>query len=321
MQVSFARLLMTCVSALVMAGCARGPGPAPAPDPTATKAVLVTGASSGIGRKITERLAAEGYFVYAGARSDNDLRALRAIKNVQPLRLDVTKQQDIDAAVSAVTRGGRGLYGLVNNAGIATNATVLDTKMEEFDAVMSVNVYGPWRMTRAFAPLILASRGRMVNISSINGFDAPARLGAYAMSKHAVEALTDALAEEMAPQGVQVSVVEPGTFKTEIAANELHRAGTGARVAKFISQHGKDPGEVAAVIDKALFEPNPKRRYLVAPDAQQASVAIQSQIEHLVEINSNQPYAYDRDALVKLLDVALEQSRADRPVAVAASRR
>src|SRR5262249_3758260 len=151
-----------------------------------------------------------------GARSDSDLRSLRAIKNVQPLRLDVTKQQDIDAAVAAVRRGDRGLYGLVNNAGIATTATVLDTKMEEFDAVMAVNVYGPWRMTRAFAPLIIASKGRLINISSINGFNAPAKLGAYAMSKHALEALTDALAEEMAPLGVQVSVVEPGTFKTDI---------------------------------------------------------------------------------------------------------
>ena len=318
MNVSLARFLSISLAVLVVTGCARGPSPAPAPNPTATKAVLVTGASSGIGRKITERLAAEGYFVYAGARSDNDLRALRAIRNVQPLRLDVTKPQDIDAAVSAVKRGGRGLYGLVNNAGIATTATVLDTKMAEFDAVMSVNVYGPWRMTRAFAPLIIASRGRMINISSINGFDAPARLGAYSMSKHALEALTDALAEELAPMGVQVSVIEPGTFKTEIGANEVHRAGTGAQVAKFIS-HAKDPAEVAAVVDKALFESNPKRRYMVAPDAQQASVAIQSQIEHLVEINSNQPYAYDRDALVKRLDDALQQARNERPVPVAAS--
>ncbi len=280
--------------------------------------MLVTGASSGIGRKITEQLAAKGYLVFAGARSDDDLRALAAIKNVRPLRLDVTKPKEIDAAVATVHREGRGLYGLVNNAGILTNGTILDTKMSEFNAVMSVNVYGPWRMTRAFAPLIIASKGRMINISSINGFDAPARLGAYSMSKHAVEALTDALAEELAPLGVQVSVVEPGTFKTEIAANEVERAGTGKRVADFIS-HAKDPGEVASVVEKALFEPRPKRRYMIAPDAQQASVAIQAQIEHLVEINENQPYAYDRNTLVKLLDGALAQSRTDGPVSVAAS--
>jgi len=279
--------------------------------------VLVTGAGSGIGRKITEQLAAEGYFVYAGARKDEDLRNLRAIKNVQPVRLDVTKPQEINAAVTTVTQGGRGLYGLVNNAGIATTATVLETKMSEFDAVMSVNVYGPWQMTRAFAPLILASKGRIVNISSINGLDAPARLGAYSMSKHAVEALTDSLEEEMAPLGVHVSVVEPGTFKTDIAIHEVERSGTGKRAAEFIS-HAKDPAEVAATVNKALFDSNPQRRYLVAPDAQQASVAIQSEIEHLVEINSNQPYAYDRDTLVKMLDGALEQSRANGAEPVAA---
>jgi NAD(P)-dependent dehydrogenase (short-subunit alcohol dehydrogenase family) len=307
---SCTRLLSISLAVLVMVGCARAPAPASESTATATKAVLVTGASSGIGRKITERLAAKGYLVYAGARSSDDLRALGAIKNVRPLRLDVTKPEEIDAAVATVTQGGLGLYGLVNNAGILTNATILDTKMAEFNALMSVNVYGPWRMTRAFAPMIIASKGRMVNISSINGFDAPARLGAYSMSKHAVEALTDALEEEMAPLGVQVSVVEPGTFKTDIAANEVERAGTGRRVADFIA-HAKDPGEVAAVVEKALFESKPKRRYMVAPDAKQASVAIQSQIEHLVEINENQPYAYDRDTLVKMLDGALEQSRTE----------
>src|SRR5512139_2607747 len=93
----------------------------PAP---AVKAVLVTGASSGIGRNITERLAAHGYFVYAGARKDEDLKALAAIKNVQPLRLDITRDSDIEAAVVTVTKGGRGLYGLVNNAGIATAGTL-----------------------------------------------------------------------------------------------------------------------------------------------------------------------------------------------------
>src|ERR1700730_14887276 len=82
------------------------------------KAVLVTGASTGIGRKITERLAGDGYFVYAGARKESDLKALGAIKNVRAVRLDVTKTQDIAAAVDAVKKGGRGLYGLVNNAGI-----------------------------------------------------------------------------------------------------------------------------------------------------------------------------------------------------------
>ena len=84
----------------------------------AQKAVLVTGASTGIGRKITEKLAADGYFVYAGARKQKDIDELNAIKNVQAVRLDVTIQEDIDAAVATVRAGGRGLWGLVNNAGV-----------------------------------------------------------------------------------------------------------------------------------------------------------------------------------------------------------
>jgi NAD(P)-dependent dehydrogenase (short-subunit alcohol dehydrogenase family) len=130
---ALAHSLLALLAALPMVAAAQGS------EAAASKAVLVTGASTGIGRKITERLAADGYFVYAGARKEADLQALGAIKNVQPLRLDVTKQQDIDAALSTVTKAGRGLYGLVNNAGIVTIGSVADTKMDEFDAVMAVN--------------------------------------------------------------------------------------------------------------------------------------------------------------------------------------
>src|SRR6185437_13116409 len=122
-------------------------------DSKRSNAVLVTGASSGIGRKITERLAADGYFVYATARKDADLEVLGAIKNVHPLRLDVTQSADIAAAVEAVIKGGRGLYGLVNNAGIATWGTIADMTLEEFDLTMKVNAYGPLMMTKAFARL------------------------------------------------------------------------------------------------------------------------------------------------------------------------
>jgi NAD(P)-dependent dehydrogenase (short-subunit alcohol dehydrogenase family) len=112
-------------------------------DSKSSKAVLVTGASTGIGRKITERLVADGYFVYAGARKEADLKVLAAIKNVQAVRLDVTNSQDVNAAVETITNAGRGLYGLVNNAGVAAIGSLADTTMEEFDLVMQVNVYGP----------------------------------------------------------------------------------------------------------------------------------------------------------------------------------
>jgi NAD(P)-dependent dehydrogenase (short-subunit alcohol dehydrogenase family) len=276
------------------------------------KAVLVTGASTGIGRKITERLAGHGYFVYAGARKDTDLQALAAIKNVQPVRLDVTSPRDIEAAVATITTAGRGLYGLVNNAGVVTIGSVLDTKMEEFDVVMAVNVYGPWRITRAFAPLIIAAKGRIANIGSVNGIISPAQTSAYSMSKHAIEGFSDALAQEMAPLGVQVSVVEPGGYKSEIFKNEVQRSGTGAQIAA-IASHGKEPDEVAAAVEQALFDSRPKRRYLVVPNTQQADMTIQAQIQQLVQLNETQPYTYDRAALVKMLDEALAQVRAKTP--------
>jgi NAD(P)-dependent dehydrogenase (short-subunit alcohol dehydrogenase family) len=290
-------LVAVLLVALPLAGQAQAQ---PAAGP---KAVLVTGASTGIGRKITERLASHGYFVYAGARKDSDLQALGAIKNVQPVRLDVTKPQDIEAAVATITKAGRGLYGLVNNAGVVTIGSVLDTKMEEFDVVMAVNVYGPWRITRAFAPLIIAAKGRITNIGSVNGIISPAQTGAYSMSKHAIEGFTDALAQEMAPLGVQVSVVEPGGYKSDIFKNEVQRAGTGAQIAE-IASHGKEPDEVAAAVEQALFDSHPKQRYLVVPNAEQAQMTIKAQIQQLVELNEAQPYTYDHAALVKMLDEA-----------------
>src|SRR5690349_9175642 len=178
---------------------------------TASKAVLVTGASSGIGRKITERLSADGYFVYATARKEEDLKALGAIKNVQPIRLDVTQPADIAAALETVTKANRGLYGLVNNAGVATFGRIETMRMEEFDLTMKVNAYGPVMMIKAFAPLIVAAKGRIVNISSPSGLTdgGGPDIVAYVMSKHAVEGLTDSLVLQFGPRGVQVSAIEP----------------------------------------------------------------------------------------------------------------
>jgi NAD(P)-dependent dehydrogenase (short-subunit alcohol dehydrogenase family) len=171
---------------------------------TAHRAVLITGASTGIGRKVTERLAAGGYLVYAGARKNSDLEALGKIESVQAVRLDVTKQEDINAAVTTIERAGRGLYGLINNAGVGTQGSLVESRYDEFELKMRVNAFGPWRVTKALAPLIIAEKGRIATTSSVSGILAGANLTSYAMSKHAVEAFTDALAAEMAPLGVHV---------------------------------------------------------------------------------------------------------------------
>jgi NAD(P)-dependent dehydrogenase (short-subunit alcohol dehydrogenase family) len=180
--------------------------------------------------------------------------------------------------------------------------------MEELDVMMAVNVYGPWRITRAFAPLIIASRGRIANIGSLNGILTPPQGSVYSMSKHAVEAFTDALAQEMAPLGVQVCVIEPGSYKSDIFKNEVQRSGTGGQFAALESR-AKEPDEVALAVEQALFDPTPKHRYMVVPNAQQAEITIKTQLQQLVQLNEGQPYTYDRAALVQMLDAALVGSR------------
>jgi NAD(P)-dependent dehydrogenase (short-subunit alcohol dehydrogenase family) len=299
--------------------------PAQPSEQTVSKAVLVTGASSGIGRKITEHLAADGYFVYATARKDADLKALGAIKNVQPIRLDVTQPADIAAAVEAVTNAGRGLYGLVNNAGVATLGTIADMRMEEFDLTMKVNAYGPVMMVKAFAPLIIAAKGRIVNISSPSGITdgGGPDIVAYVMSKHAVEGLTDSLVQQLGPLGVQVSAVEPGAYRSDIDKNMLARF-TDEEKAQALKILGPmlDPtrfpeaDEVAVAVEQALFEPNPKRRYLAIPRNSQdrlngrlAERLIRWQMKQLVQWNEGHAYTFDRATLIKMLDDALANAR------------
>jgi NAD(P)-dependent dehydrogenase (short-subunit alcohol dehydrogenase family) len=283
--------------------------PVPAESP---KAVLVTGASTGIGRKITERLAADGYFVYAGARKDSDLAELNAIENVQGLRLDVTKPEEIAAAVEAVTAAGRGLHGLVNNAGVAITGPFSDTSEEDFDFVMQVNVYGPYRVTKAFTPLIVAGKGRITTISSISGILSARDLGVYSMSKHAIEAFADSLALQMEPQGVKVSLVEPGNYNSEIGNTAAMRSGVSRLTDRSVY---KSPDEVAAAVKLALFEPEPKRRYMVVPNAYEGEITIRKAVQELVELNEGHAYTYERDALVRMLDEALAKARPAIPAA------
>jgi NAD(P)-dependent dehydrogenase (short-subunit alcohol dehydrogenase family) len=280
-----------------------------AKEPAGQKAILVTGASTGIGRKITERLARDGYFVYAGARKEADLQALSAMLNVQGVRLDVTSDQDIATALETVKQGGRGLYALVNNAaGVATSAPLLETSPQEFDLVMAVNVYGPYRLTRAFAPLIIQDKGRIATIGSIDGIVVRKDIGVYCMSKRAVEAFVDTLAVELEPAGVKVSIIEPGAYNSQIGRSIAKRLGIDDPTWGDRSEY-REPDEVAAAVERALFEPRPKRRYMVVPEARQAQITIQKQIAQLVELNEGQPYTYDRATLIRMLDEALAHSR------------
>ncbi len=301
--------------ALIVVGF--GPAPAPAAE---QKAVLITGASTGIGRNMAETLAREGFFVYAGARKDEDLAELDAIDNVKGVRLDVTKQDQVDAAVAFVRKEGRGLWAVVNNAGVGTRAPVAAVTDDELDFVFGVNVTGVVRVTRAFIPLIVESRGRIVTTGSIAGIRSGAGSSVYSMSKHAIEAFTDSLAAEMADAGVQVSVIEPGAYKSRIRRSAIARmtgdlAAAGGTLTEDMRAQAQqmaerevaldEPDDVSAALLHALTADVALRHYLVTPNAEQAEGTVRSLIRELVELNEWQQNGFSRDELVKMLDEAL----------------
>ena len=290
------------------------------------KAVLVTGASTGIGREIAETLARDGYFVYAGARKQKDLDALDAIDNIQAVRLDVTVQEEIDAAVETVKEGGKGLHGLVNNAGIYIGGPLIEVDVDEIQWLMDVNVYGVVRVTQAFAPMIIESKGRITTVGSISGILSGRFSGPYSMSKHAIEAYTDSLATEMAKFDVHVSVIEPGNYDSAIADTALARMSDdeyfdedsyyAEEMKEWFSRpwdrsQYKGPEEVAEAAVDAMFGDSPVRRYMVVPSEEEASWTINKAIEELVQLNEWQAYSYTREQLIEKLGAAMAPPAAD----------
>lgn len=280
------------------------------------RAVLVTGASSGIGLRMTEVLADHGFFVYAGARSAEDLARLDAMDNVKSVRLDVTDQAEIDAAAAMIRSEGRGLYGLINNAGVAVVGPLIEMPEEDLDFQLDVNLFGPYRVTQAFADLIIDSEGRIMTTGSISGILSGGFLGAYSMSKHGVEAYTDALSAEMSDFGVAVSVVEPGNYKSRIVASmrtRMEEAGYTAENSRYMSMmetfagpedrsQYKEPDEVAEAALHFMTSDSPKRRYLVVPNENEARITIRQIMMEMVQLNQDHPYSYSRDELIQMLD-------------------
>ena len=246
------------------------------------RTVLVTGASTGIGEACARHFASRGVRVLAGVRKAGD-----APPGTEEVLLDVTDAEQIAAAAARVER----LDGLVDNAGIVVACPLEFLPLEELRHQLEVNVVGQLAVTQAFLPAVRAARGRIVIIGSIAGRSALPFLGAYAMSKHALEAMADSLRIELAPDGIHVAIVEPGTIATPIwtkprpLLEQLPSEATeryGARMATFRkfaekrSANAAPPELVVRAIEHALTAEQPKARYLVARDAK-----IRAKIERL----------------------------------------
>ncbi|QIA27309.1 SDR family oxidoreductase [Thermaerobacter sp. PB12/4term] len=249
--------------------------------------VLITGAGSGIGRASALALARAGWTVLAGVRRPEDGEALREAGGpaVEPLLLDVTDEGRVRAAAETVRRraGERGLQGLVNNAGIAAAGPVELIPEAVWRQQLEVNVVGVVAVTRALLPALRQGRGRIVLMGSVSGLVSLPFMGPYSASKFALEALADALRIELAPWGIAVSIIEPGSVVTPIWTRSAEAAqgyllppppGTEAvypaavaamtRVAQRNARHGLPPEAVARAVVHALTAARPRARYLVA---------------------------------------------------------
>ena len=286
------------------------------------RAVLITGTSSGIGLLMTEVLSDNGFFVYAGVRNQDDYARLDAMENVRAVQLDVTIQSEIDAAVEFIRAEGRGLYGLINNAGVAVMGPLIELTEEDMNFQLDVNLMGPYRVTKAFADLIIESQGRIMTVGSIAGILSGPMMGAYSMSKHGVEAYIDALAAEMNGFNVEVAVVEPGNYKSQILASLVKRmkergyTGEGSRYGSLMDQFEgapldrsqyKEPDDVAKAALHFMSSESPKRRYMVVPNEGEAEMTIRQVMRELVQLNEGQTFTFSRDELVKMLDELLNE--------------
>jgi NAD(P)-dependent dehydrogenase (short-subunit alcohol dehydrogenase family) len=248
------------------------------------KPIVITGVSSGIGRAAAQLLVQRGHRVFGSVRRPEDARRLRLElgERFTPLLFDVTDRKAIDEAASEVQRqvAPGNIAALVNNAGYVCVGPLARVPVDQVRGQLEVNVLGPLQVTQAFLPVLgmrpeaPRPRGRIVNIGSVSGRIAYPFMGPYAASKHAVEALSDALRRELLMYGIDVVVIEPGTVKTPIIEKttkqlDAYRDTEYGSALALLQQAevrerllGAMPVErVARLIVKAVEHPSPRARY------------------------------------------------------------
>lgn len=243
------------------------------------RSVVVTGASSGIGRACVRWLDRSGWAVFATVRTEEDAAMLaeEGSSRLRPLLLDVTDEEAIRRAAAAVEEAvGGGLDGLVNNAGMAVPGPLAFLPVEALRRQLEVNVTGQLAVTQALLPLLRRARGRLVFVGSIGGRNVLPFAGAYCASKFALEAITDALRMELKADGIAVSLLEPGGIATPIWSKAVAADLPPEAVARYgpsldamqeavarTATQGLPPETVARVVHRALTARRPRTRYLI----------------------------------------------------------
>ncbi len=256
---------------------------------TSSGAVLVTGASSGMGKACALRLSQAGYTVFAGVRREHDVELLKQERSSQliPVILDVTNERTIAEAYQVIREraGATELVGLVNNAGVGVTAPIELVPLEELRRQFDVNVIGQVAVIQAFLPLIRAARGRIINVGSVGGKVTIPFGGPLCASKYALESINDALRMELRPWGIHVVLVAPGNVRTpavdklvadsKVMLNRFSPEGRAryatsyrAFVQSFLKQEeeeGIGPEVMAETVYHALTAHTPRTRYPVGP--------------------------------------------------------
>jgi NAD(P)-dependent dehydrogenase (short-subunit alcohol dehydrogenase family) len=251
------------------------------------KHILVTGVSSGIGCGIVENLAKHGFNVFGSVRREEDGVRVKEMlgENFTPLLFDVTDRSAVLSAADQVKEqlGENGLMGLINNAGVAVAGPLTDISVEKVRHQLEINILGMLNVIQIFLPLLgmqqdpIFPPGRIINISSISGSIALPFMGPYAISKHAVEALSDSLRRELMAFGIDVIVIKPGPVKTPIFEkssdlSEYHNSACWPMLMRFVSHVKKNAdkalpvSKVSDVVYTALTADRPKTRYVVTAD-------------------------------------------------------
>lgn len=254
----------------------------------AGRGILVTGASTGIGRALALRLDALGFRVFAAVRKEADQASFPEGARLTPIRLDVTDARSIAAARAAIAAslGDDGLFGLINNAGLSFRAPLEFVPLEELRALFEVNVFGALAVTQAFLPLLRRAKGRVVNISSFTATSITPFHGPYSSSKATLNALSEALRLELKPLGVDVAVMVVGGVRTPLwekaadATERIVRQLPAERLAPYAERQraafeyfrrrgtaGLTPEAAADLIARSLTDARPKRNYFVGCDA------------------------------------------------------
>lgn len=254
-----------------------------------SRTVFITGGAGGLGASAARYLAERGWRVFAADFDEAALRGIAGETNVTAVPLDVTDPASVEAARGVVAGACDGLDGVVNFAGILAVGSVIELESETIRRVLDVNVMGTVRVNQALFPLVLARKGRIVNISSETGWQSGMPFnGAYAMSKHAIEAYSDSLRRELMFLDVPVIKIQPGPFRTAMVSG-IEPAFTRAAEASTyfadmlnrikhltLKEQAKahDPALLAEVVHRVLTTRHPRAAYSVKPDLQRAALSL-----------------------------------------------